>query len=331
MRILLTRLGMLGDTLGAYSIVPLLKKQFGDDIEIDWIIRPGFQSLFQNDPCVKNVYCLKSRKWFYQLFFYFKNEFKPYDLIINLDSRGCNTLLKWIPAKQKLGAPFQNVAIPPLIHLFTLHQYLCRRFLKITDDNQSYLPELWGSPATDVKKKFGLSRPYLVLALATSHIDSKRKYLAYRNWSLSAWCEFIEKAKALPFDLILVGTASDKKIIEAQITFPEGIINLMGKTSIPELITVVREASGVVTCDTGVLHVASAVKTPIFALLGPSDPLRHGPYPIDEKMHTVIRSGIACSPCQHTPAHKLCPSNVCMQTILPEQVCSIIKNRLEIQ
>ena len=329
MKILLHRLGLLGDTLGADSVVPILKKQFGDDIKIDWMVRPGVQSLFSLDPHVDRVYVIKSRKFWYQLFFYFKNKFKKYDLIINLDASGKAYLLKWISAKQKLGFPFQTVSIPPLIHLFAKHQMLCRQLLKIVNDDTDELPLLYGAPFSAVKEKLKITQSYLVLALATSRTNKRKTYLSYRNWPLTLWENFLQVAtKRLPFQLIIVGTKDDKANIESQITIPDGVINAMGRTNIPELITLVREASGVVTCDTGILHLASSTKTPIFALLGPSDPLRHGPFPVKNALHTVIRSGVHCSPCELTDVHKACLSNVCMQTITPENVCAVIKNRL---
>lgn len=328
MKILLHRLGLLGDTLGAYSAVPILKKKFGHDIEIDWIVRSGVQSLFTLDPAVKTVYVIKSRKFLRQLWFRVKNKFPIYDLIINLDTAGKAPILKWISAKQKIGFPFQVVSMPPLIHLFTRHQYLCRQLLKISDDGIHEVPVLFGAPYSGIEAKLNLKKPYLVLALATSRTHKHQNYLTHRNWSLASWKHFLRVARKLPFQLVVVGTSADKECIEKEVLIPDEVINAMGKTSVPELITLVRHATAVVTCDTGILHLASCLKTPIFAIMGPSDPLRHGPFPINNTIHTVIRSNISCSPCELTPAHKACKKNRCMQLITPESVCAAIEARL---
>jgi len=50
----------------------------------------------------------------------------------------------------------------------------------------------------------------------------------------------------------------------------------------------------VVTTDSGPMHLAAAVDTPVLAIFGPTDPSRTGPYGAG---HTVIRSTEDCSPC----------------------------------
>ena len=57
-----------------------------------------------------------------------------------------------------------------------------------------------------------------------------------------------------------------------------GVHSLVGETSLPQLIELLRRASLVVTCDTGPMHLAAAVGTPVVALFGPADPLRTGPW-----------------------------------------------------
>lgn len=330
MRILLVRLGMLGDVLGACSVMPILKQHFGDDTTVDWIVRPGFQGLFDLDPHVKKVYVLRSRNIFYQLLFFIRHRFQSYDLILNLEVNHSLALLKWIRARKNAGFPFQKTTLPSRIHLYAAHQLIARQSLQLQNSHDNVLPILFGSPFEKIKEKLGLKKPYLVIALATSKTGKKNNYKAHRNWPLSSWNHFLKRANKLPFQLVLVGTASDKIHIESKITVFGSIINAMGKTTLPELITLVREAVGVVTCDTGILHLASATKTPIFALLGPNDEYRHGPFPVDDPLHTVIRSGIACSPCELTPVHKQCQSNVCMQMITPERVYREIENKLMI-
>lgn len=328
MRILLVRLGMLGDVLGASSVMPILKQHFGDDTTFDWIVRPGFQGLFDLDPQVKNIFVLRSKNSIYQFLFFLRHRFSSYDLILNLESNNHIRLLKWIRAEKKLGFPFQKITLPSRIHLFSAHQFIATQVLQLKNTRENVLPILFGSSFDTIKSKLKLKKPYLVIAMATSKTGQKNNYKTHRNWPLPLWNHFLIRASKLPFQLVLVGTAFDKIYIESEITISDAVINAMGQTTIPELITLMREAAGVVTCDTGVLHLASATKTPIFALLGPNDEYRHGPFPIDDPLHTVIRSGIACSPCELTPAHKQCKLNVCMQMITPERVCREIQNKL---
>ena len=71
-------------------------------------------------------------------------------------------------------------------------------------------------------------------------------------------------------------------------------VNLGGRTTLRELACLYRQAALVITTDSGPMHLAAAVGTPVVALFGPTDPARTGPY---GPGHRVIRRGLACMPC----------------------------------
>jgi lipopolysaccharide heptosyltransferase I len=65
-------------------------------------------------------------------------------------------------------------------------------------------------------------------------------------------------------------------------------------TTLLDYVELARRARLVVAADTGPLHLACAVATPVVALFGPTDPARNGPFdPSDE----VVRRTPACAPC----------------------------------
>src|SRR5207245_3314829 len=102
-------------------------------------------------------------------------------------------------------------------------------------------------------------------------------------------------------------------------------IDLMGKTTMKELIALLRRARLLVTNDSGPMHLAAAVGTPVIALFGPTDPTRTGPYGAG---HTVLRSGVPCSPC----FSRRCTNAVeleCLTSIRPENVIEAAMSLLE--
>jgi len=98
-------------------------------------------------------------------------------------------------------------------------------------------------------------------------------------------------------------------------------LNLGGKTSLRELAALYKRAKIVVTTDSGPMHIAAAVGTPVVALFGPTDPARTGPY---GPGHRVIRAGLPCSPC----FRKQCPQPRCMTEIPVEEVFSAVREKL---
>lgn len=88
-------------------------------------------------------------------------------------------------------------------------------------------------------------------------------------------------------------------------------VDLCGKTSLKELVHIIDKAECVISCDTGPMHLAIALQRKVIALFGPSDPGRTGPY-----KGVVIQKKILCSPCNK----KKCKHPICMEAIKPEHV-----------
>jgi ADP-heptose:LPS heptosyltransferase len=78
------------------------------------------------------------------------------------------------------------------------------------------------------------------------------------------------------------------------------------------------QADVVVIPDSGPMHLAAAVGTPVVALFGPTDPDLTGPYRSNcsGRFHTVISAAIECRPC----FKRTCSSRRCMTNITMEEV-----------
>jgi ADP-heptose:LPS heptosyltransferase len=94
-------------------------------------------------------------------------------------------------------------------------------------------------------------------------------------------------------------------------------INLIGKTSLPELAALMKRFKCLVTSDSAPMHLAAAMATPFVALFGPTDPERH--LPPSENCAVVMRD-LRCSPC-YKP---VCSDIRCMREITVEDVLKAI-------
>ncbi len=68
--------------------------------------------------------------------------------------------------------------------------------------------------------------------------------------------------------------------------------NLLGQTSLTDLVELIRGARLVVCNDSGPMHIAAAVGTELVALFGPTPPERFGPYPLSNPRHHVLRAPV---------------------------------------
>jgi 3-deoxy-D-manno-octulosonic-acid transferase/heptosyltransferase-1 len=100
-----------------------------------------------------------------------------------------------------------------------------------------------------------------------------------------------------------------------------GLFNWAGTTNLRELAFLYKHAAVVVSTDSGPMHLAAAVGTPVVALFGPTAPWRTGPY---GDVHRVLRVDRDCSPC----FQKTCDTVDCMAEIKVEDVFQIVSEQL---
>ncbi len=149
-----------------------------------------------------------------------------------------------------------------------------------------------------------------------------------KQWSLNNFVEAIHKISniAPKYKIVLTGTTEEQTKMK-DITIPKSAINLVGKTNIMQLGALLERCEICLTCDSGPMHIAAAVKTPTVALFGPTDPKRHQPYGLD---HTIIEKSVYCRPCyKHACFRKDFPQQ-CMQEITTDEVVKTLTSRLNL-
>jgi heptosyltransferase-2 len=101
---------------------------------------------------------------------------------------------------------------------------------------------------------------------------------------------------------------------------PERVINLAGKTNLRELMALIKTCSVFLTNDSGPMHIAAALKTPLVALFGSTSDTKTGPsYGISH----VIHKHVECSPCYK----RVCPIDFkCMKRIGVDEVYQELLN-----
>lgn len=122
----------------------------------------------------------------------------------------------------------------------------------------------------------------------------------------------------------------------------DGTLDLVGRTGIATLAAVLERASLVIGADNGVLHLASAVGTPVLAIFGPSNAAAWAPYgallhQVDASLPhpascVALHAGLPCSPCFYV-GYRLgrpagCRRRTCLDAITPEAVLGIALSML---
>ena len=329
-KVLIIRCGALGDLVYATSVIDALKEQFGNSTIIDFVCTPNTSSLFDKDHRIRKVYKLSQKKYPIWLSSQKKEIIKeskkiPYDILINFEfGKQFKSLVENIQAHQKIGALIEDIKVPlDLTHMVDITKFMFKKIINNSIYQKSF-PKLIGTDTNEVLKKYNLPQKYIIISPSNSH--QKRNILNYRAWENKSWIQLIEQL-SLKTQIVIIGNKGEEPFFNKLLPYPQGVIDLVGKTSLVDLIGVIDAAQALVATDTGTAHIASAVNTEVFALIGPTPANITGPYKTPLNKVHIISANKACSPCYKTEVMKNCQDNICMNEISVNQVYNIINNK----
>ncbi len=121
---------------------------------------------------------------------------------------------------------------------------------------------------------------------------------------------------------VVFGRGKERELLERMRQVYDGqVVDAVDKTSMSQLAAVVERCEMLVTNDTGTMHVAAAVGTPVTAIfLGEARAPDTGPY--TEKALT-LEANLACAPCGY---HTTCLDHQCHRCVKPEDVLWAVNN-----
>ena len=129
--------------------------------------------------------------------------------------------------------------------------------------------------------------------IAVAPVDRHR----VRSWPLPRFAEAVARIAALQgAKVVVLGTPGQRDIVAPFLErLPGGVLDLVGKTTIRELVALLRQTSLVLANDSAPLHLATALGIPVVGVFGPTNPVRARPY---GARHRVVRTELLCSPCE---------------------------------
>jgi heptosyltransferase-1 len=329
-KILIVKPSSLGDIVHSLPFLNALRERF-PKAEIHWVIAKGFEDLLTGHPMVKKIWVINKDIWkklsqipssFNEIRTLFKELRKErYDIVIDLQGLLRSGVITGATgSKVKVG--FEEAREGSRFF------YTCKveggknihaidRYLKVA----AFL----GCNITEVCFPLPLS---FNSSLRTPHSALNEDYAVMvpgARWKTKRWYpeKFGELASLIPIITVIVGAKGDKGIVKEILASSSGkSVSLVGKTDLKELIEIIRGARFVVSNDSGPMHIAAGLGIPVFAIFGPTDPMRTGPY---GKGHTVIREDVSCAPC----FKKKCADMKCMESLSVEKVYGMIKEKLQ--
>jgi lipopolysaccharide heptosyltransferase II len=328
--ILLVLHGSIGDVARALPLANLIDRKF-PNAKLTWAIEPPSLPLIEHHPAVDAVILFDRPRWWKQLVPFLRTiRASRFDLVLDLQRHLKSGMIsRWSGAGHRLGFHrrdakefnwvFNNRHIPALGNgQSKLNHYLkFAEYLGIVPEPVEWKLFLTEAEQVGVDRHLeGVSGGFAALFVG-SRWESK-------NWfpsQMASCAELIQQRHGL--GVILLGSKQDvTRAREVEISCRRSIVNLAGRTSLREAVGIIAKANVAVGPDTGLMHVAAAVGTPVVSLWGATNPARTGPYGFEE---FVIQGKADCSPCYL----RRCPiGRVCMQSIEISEIMAKIESAL---
>ena len=148
------------------------------------------------------------------------------------------------------------------------------------------------------------------------------------DWPWKKWHGFDELARSLP-EVALVGTPSDLNntgtYFQRSFEWPSHARNYIGQLSLLDTAALLQQCAGLVSNDSGMMHLAVALNTPAWGIFGITNPRREG---VPDKNFFSITKGLSCEPAcrKERFGRRDCEHHLeCLRTLEPVEVLHHIR------
>ena len=256
MKLLVIRLSALGDVIHTIPAVVGLRERF----EIGWAVEAPYRELVEVVAGVRAI-PVSLKRWSARNILDARRAVRGFDAAIDFQGLVKSALLAWgSGARYRIGFAREFVREKPAAWLMNHRRHI---------DPARHVVE-WNLQLAGVEKapevdftKFATNdhRPTTDIVLLPGAGRREKQ-----------WPHFPELAKRLGANALAVGGPGEEELAKATGA------RLAPRTNLRELAQLLRDAALVVGGDTGPLHLAAALGTPVVGLYGPTNPARNGPY-----------------------------------------------------
>jgi len=345
MRVLVMNLTRMGDILESVPVLKALKRKFS---EVHLLVNKEFAGITQFIPYCDFIHTFERLDFvtslsrlnalfprFYKYYSDFVKEVnkRDYDLLINFVPEAVSALLaNMIKAKEKRGAIYKKGDVFCIDNWtrFLMNAVLNRKFnpFNLTDilagisdveaeiDAELRVKEEKEKEAVEILYKNRVKEGDILIGFQPGASRPEKIWMPHYFAQVAK--HFQNRAK-----IILFGVEKEKPLGEA-IKKRAQVIDLIGKTDLGLLISILKRCKILLTNDTGTMHIASRVGVPCLTLcMGTARSYETAPYSAD---NIVVEPAIPCYPC-HPDTN--CKSFACKYKIKPEIIIEIMEKMLK--
>ena len=270
-RILVVRLGAMGDIIHTLPAVAWLKQSHPDSL-LTWLVEPRWAPLLAGNPYVDQVVLLRRQSLAGLLETRRELRRAPYSFAVDFQGLLKSALAGRAARPGRFFGFHQSQVRERLAALFYSHRTLARA-AHVVDRNLELAAACGGSAPPPAERLFPLppGRAEGDLPAGDFVLASPLAGWASKQWPMEHYATLATRLRdELGIPLVLAGPPG------ANFAAAPGAV--AHYSSLPGLIYATRRAAAIVGVDSGPLHLAAALGKPGVAIFGPTDPARNGPY-----------------------------------------------------
>ncbi len=326
-KILIIQTAFPGDAILTLPMIQKLSEREQDSL-IDVMAIPSTSEIFQSSPFVNNVLIIDKRKKDKSVFSVFriakKIRMNNYDMIISPHRSFRTSMIVLLSrVEETIGfeiSSFSWVYKYKIKHDLSLHE-VQRNLSLIGEKNSGWKIQ----PEVKMKTVVGILPENFcsgkIVAIAPGSVWETKKYP--KEYFEQIVLKLIDKK----YSVLLIGGKEDIELCESlNNSDGEKIINLAGKLSIVESISILKKCSLLISNDSAPTHMGMAAGIPVLTIYCSTIPA-FGFYPFNNKSRFLSYDNLSCKPCG-IHGHKSCPLKTfeCAKQLKPE----FIYNEIEI-
>ncbi|HEU0028945.1 MAG TPA: lipopolysaccharide heptosyltransferase II [Ktedonobacterales bacterium] len=352
-RILIVRVDLLGDVVLSTPAVRALRRAY-PGAKIDMLVQAPYDGILEGDPDISRVHVWNPHvwrnprnwtslsTWTQTLGALSRLRMPRYDLAISVSGDIGSIVTRLTGARRRVGYAreayrwFMTDPVPGGRYLERAHEtrYVLRLAAAAgaSPEPEDERPRLSVSP--EVARHIGaildaarVSKQVPSGAIIALHAGARNGQA--KRWPARHWATLARRLASDLGALVVLTGAPNEAPLAGDIERMAGVLllNLCGKTSLPQLKALLAQSDLVISGDSGPMHIACAVGAPVIALHGPTDPEISGPSAPDA---LVLRHTVWCAPCYDASATAECRfgNPVCMKDLAPSVVFAATRKRL---
>jgi heptosyltransferase III len=321
--VLVIKLRYLGDVLLATPTLRALKSAY-PQMRITVMVNRGTEAILEGNPDVDEVLPLEKASIGAQMRFIVGLRRREFDAVIDLTDGDRSAFLTWITrAPLRVGfndeQRWRGRCYTTIVRGGTAQHRIERDLAALQPLGIAAglrTPALWlsdedGQVGDDVLSQCGVPRDQPIVLLQPG-----ARYW-FKAWPPERFAELADRLSTAYGCQVVIGGSRDEAPLAERVAglAKSRLIVAAGHTSLKQFAAIARRAALFVGNDSGAMHIAAAVGTPVVALFGPSDPNEWGPQ--GERVTTLYK-GLDCRACFHPTCFR--GEESCMRRICVEEV-----------